>query len=208
MTKQKKFIKNFYNRKEFTTMKNIYKITPDFFTKHADKNAEQIRDAKAEFYGEKDFRHNKFWNGANGCAFELSCHSSRAKSTKIGKGKNNDITVYIDIGGGYCRAERAECKTNGGRIDSILAAVERGNDFIVIYELSVMNSTTGNNLIHIPARYCLASKFIEILKECNAIKAIRKNGEIDGYGIQPSNRQLWKELERLPRYETDTFLTI
>lgn len=189
-------------------MKNIYPITPDFFEKNIAKKAEEIRAAKAEYYGAKDFRNDETQNGANGIRFEYECHSSRDKRAKIGKNKNDDISVYIDLGNGYCRKERAECKTNGGRIDSILAAVESGKDFIVIYELSVMNSTTGNKLVYIPARYCLASRFIEILKECNAIKPIRKKGEIDGYGIQPSNRQFWKELERLPRYKRDTFLTI
>lgn len=183
------------------------KITENFF-RTLDTTAKETREEKEEFYEEKDFRNDKQWNGANGCAFELKCHSSRAKATKIGKEKNNDITVYIDLGNGYCQPQRAECKTNGGRIDSIMNAVANGKDFIVIYELSLMNSTTQNKFVYIPARYCLASKFIEILKECNAIKTIRKNGEIDGYGIQPSNRKFWAELERLPRYKRDTFLTI
>lgn len=189
-------------------MKNIYPITPDFFEKNIAKKAEEIRAAKAEYYGAKDFRNDETQNGANGIRFEYECHSSRDKRAKIGKNKNDDITVYIDLGNGYCRKERAECKTNGGRIDSIMNAVANDKDFIVIYELSLMNSTTGGKYVYIPAVYCLASKFVEILNECGAIKTINKGGKFDGYAIQPSNRKLWRELEKLPRYKRNTFLTI
>lgn len=186
--------------------KNIYPITPDFFEKNIAKKAEEIRAAKAEYYGAKDFRNDETQNGANGVRFEFECHSSRDKRSKIGKEKNDDITVYIDLGNGFCRKERAECKTNGGRIDGIIKAVKRGEEFMVIYELALMNSTTGGKYIYIPAVYCPASKFIEILTECKAIKTVNKNGEFDGYAIQPSKRTFWRELEKLPRFRKNEFL--
>lgn len=186
--------------------KNIYPITPDFFEKNIAKKAEEIRAAKAEYYGKKDFRNDETQNGTNGIRFELECHSSRDKRTKIGKNKNDDITVYIDLGNGFCRKERAECKTNGGRIDNILNAVKRGEEFMVIYELSLLNSTTGGKYIYVPAVYCPASKFIEILTECKAIKTVNKNGGFDGYAIQPSKRAFWRELEKLPRFRKNEFL--
>lgn len=186
--------------------KNIYPITPDFFEKNAAKKAEEIRAAKAEYYGKKDFRNDETQNGANGIRFEFECHSSRDKRSKIGKEKNDDITVYIDLGNGFCRKERAECKTNGGRIDGIIKAVKRGEEFMVIYELALMNSTTGGKYIYVPAVYCPASKFIKILTECKAIKTVNKNGEFDGYAIQSSKRAFWRELEKLPRFRKNEFL--
>lgn len=186
--------------------KNIYPITPNFFDEHVAKKAEEKRAEKAEYYGKQDFRNDETQNGANGIRFEFECHSSRDRRDKIGKKKNDDISVYIDLGNGYCRKERAECKTNGGRIDNIINAVERGDEFMVIYELALMNSTTGGKYVYVPAVYCPASKFIEILTECKAIKTVNKNGEFDGYAIQPSKRDFWKALEQLPRFHKNEFL--
>lgn len=186
--------------------KNIYPITPNFFEEHVAKKVEEKRAEKAEYYGKQDFRNDDSQNGANGIRFEFECHSSRDKRDKIGKNKNDDISVYIDLGNGYCRKERAECKTNGGRIDHIIEAVEKGKEFMVIYELALMNSTTGGKYVYIPAVYCPASKFIEILTDCKAIKTVNKKGEFDGYAIQPSKRNFWKALEQLPRFRKNEFL--
>ena len=186
--------------------KNIYKKTHDFFEKHIDKKAEDIRAEKAEYHAQQDYHNDPKHNGSNGIRFEYECHSSRAKRTDVGKNPNDDITVYIDIGGGYCRAEKAECKTGGGRVNHIMDAVNRGEDFIVIYELNIKNSTTGNKFIYHKAVYLYASEFIKMLTECNALKTIYKKHEYDGIGIQPSSRKLWKALDRYPTYEKNTFL--
>jgi hypothetical protein len=36
--------------------------------------------------------------------------------------------------------------------------------------------------------------FVAMLQEVNAIKAINKNGELDGYGIQVSSKKMFKRL--------------
>ena len=50
--------------------KNIYKKTHDFFEKHIDKKAVDIRAEKAEYHARQDYHNDQKHNGANGIRFE------------------------------------------------------------------------------------------------------------------------------------------
>ena len=46
----------------------------------------------------------------------------------------------------------------------------------------------------IPAVIVPTDLFLQMLTDCNAIKEIRHNGEVDGIGIQPSSKRMYERL--------------
>lgn len=113
-----------------------------------------------------------------------SLKSDLARASQNGNPKP-DCWVIIDG-----RRTKVEKKTNGGRIDDIT------NKYIV-YTLCFWNST--GHCVKAP-RIMKTDTFINKLYELNAIKAINKNGILDGHGIQLSKRGLWAWLETQPIY--------
>ena len=66
-------------------------------------------------------------DGAQGRAFELSCASTYSRKTRVSKQGQADVYIKYERG-----TVRAECKTNGGRIESLRA---EGAPRFVIYRL-------------------------------------------------------------------------
>lgn len=118
--------------------------------------------------------------GGEGGASEIL--SRLPRSNKMTVARQDKVDCYFYLNGKRTACER---KTNGGRVNGI-------KERFVAYSITLHNST-GSKVIS--PRIIRTDIFLAKLEEFNAIKAIRHNGEIDGYGVQVSNRKLWAWLE-------------
>ena len=137
-------------------------------------------------------------DGRNGRAFELSCVRVRSSKTEVSKQGQKDITVKMEING-KIRYIPAECKTNGGRVDDLLNGTNKSA--FVIYRLQFTQKhkatkTQPERLEYreVPAVIIPTALFLQVLTDCNALKAINHNGEQDGIGIQVSSKKLFDRL--------------
>ena len=141
-------------------------------------------------------------DGRYGRVFELEC--ARASSRKCRVSKQGEADVYIKYGKGYVKAE---CKTNGGRIESLL----NGNNTakFVIYRLdftqkhkACKSKPAWEEVRHIDPVIIPTELFIEALRKFGAIKST--NGVNPELAIQPSSKKWYEWLKDYPvTYHTD-----
>lgn len=140
-------------------------------------------------------------NGAMGRAFELSC--ARTNSKKIRVSKQGEADVYIKYGKGYVKAE---CKTNGGRIEALYA---KGAPRFVIYQLDFVQKYKASKTKpareehrHIDPVIIPTSIFLAALESFGAIKST--NGKNPETAIQVSSKKWFEWLEQWPvEFHTD-----
>lgn len=142
--------------------------------------------------------------GAYGRLFELENAYQNSRKTDIAEQNltDNFIRFVPKEGTTKKRYIPAESKTNGGRVDELL----NGNRAkYVIYKLHLeVNHKAGKRtearteIRDIPAVVIPVELFIQKLKEFNAIKAVNRNGEFDGYAIQVSSKKWFQWLETYP----------
>ena len=130
--------------------------------------------------------------GGKGRAFELEC--ARAKSHKCKVSEQNEVDVHIKMEvKGKIAYVPAECKTNGGRVDELLNETTKAQ--FIIYRLEFTQKLKNSvDVRTIPPVVIPVKLFVNGLREVNAIKAINKKGQIDGYGIQVSSKKLYDKL--------------
>lgn len=127
--------------------------------------------------------------GAYGCIMEIMCGGSRKKFVSA-EGKPD---MYF-----YFNGERlqAECKTSGGRIGSLLYGDNKAK--FIVYSMDVCNTGTSGKLRHIDPVIMPVKMFIDLLIDCNAVKAINKSGVFDDWGIQVTSKELYLRLSEYP----------
>ena len=137
-------------------------------------------------------------DGRNGRAFELSCARVNSRKTCVSKQGKTDISIKIEING-KIRYIPAECKTNGGRVDDLLDG--KNKSAFVIYRLQFVQkhkasktAPAWDEIRSIPAVVMPTDLFLQMLTECNAIKAVAHNGVQDGLAIQPSSKKMFERL--------------
>ena len=137
-------------------------------------------------------------DGRNGRAFELECARPASHKTCVSKQGQTDVSVKIEING-KIRYIPAECKTNGGRIDDLLTG--KNKSAFVIYRLQFVQKHKASKTApareehrNIPAVIIPTDLFLQMLTECNAIKAVAHNGVQDGLAIQPSSKKMFERL--------------
>lgn len=143
--------------------------------------------------------------GAMGRAFELSCARAGSRKTCVSKQGKTDVSVKVVING-KAKYLPAECKTNGGRVDDLLNGSNKSA--FVIYQLTFVQKHKASKkaeaweeIRSVPAVIVPTALFLQMLTECNAIKAIAHGGVQDGIAIQPSSKRMY---ERLTAY-TENF---
>lgn len=143
--------------------------------------------------------------GAMGRAFELSCARAGSRKTCVSKQGKVDVSVKVVVNG-KARYMPAECKTNGGRVDDLLNGSNKSA--FVIYQLTFVQKHKATKKAEaweetrsVPAVIVPTALFLQMLTECNAIKAIAHGGVQDGIAIQPSSKRMY---ERLTAY-TENF---
>lgn len=141
--------------------------------------------------------------GRFGRAFELKCARKNSRKTTVSKQGQIDIHVKFVDGDGKAYYVPCEAKTNGGRIDELLNGSKAQ---YVVYDLHVVQKHKATKKhdaweehrdleqpVIIPKALFLAK-----LTEFGIIKAINKNGEFDGYGIQASSKKWFEWLSDYP----------
>ena len=136
--------------------------------------------------------------GAMGRAFELECARKASQKCSVSKQGQADVHVKMVING-KVRYVPAECKTNGGRVETLLDGTNKSK--FVIYRLSFVQKHKAckkcgewEEVREVPAVIIPTDLFVKMLQECNALKEIRHNGEVDGIGIQPSSKKMYERL--------------
>ena len=154
---------------------------------------EQIRNEKTV-----EILKNTADSGRYGRAFELSCARINSAKISVSKQGQKDISVKMEING-KIRYIPAECKTNGGRIDDLLNGKNKSP--FIIYRLQFVQKHKATKtapeyeeIRSIPAVIVPTELFLQMITECNALKAINHNGIQDGIGIQPSSKKMYERL--------------
>lgn len=146
--------------------------------------AEKARIAEMEYYASRTN-----FSGAAGCIFELECASKYSRKTAVGKQGQTDVYVRVD-GKNY----KAECKTNGGRVESLFTGENRSR--FVIYRLDFVQKHKAtkkheayDEVRHADAVILPTEVFCEALRFFGALKST--NGTNPELAVQPSNKRLW-----------------
>ena len=141
-------------------------------------------------------------SGARGKAFEIECAMETSKKKGVAKVGRTD--VFIRLNG---KAVPAECKTNGGRVETLIYGSNKSEFVIYRLDTIIKHKASKAREAWKETRYIApiivpTDVFIDCLQDCNALKYIRHGGEIDGIGIQASSKKLYERLLRWPvRYE-------
>lgn len=158
---------------------------------------EQLRQAEIEKH-----LSNKKDCGAQGKAFEIKCARIKSRKTKVAEQNEIDVFVKFINENGKVSYIPCECKTNGGRVDELLNGSKAQ---YVIYRLDTTqkHKATKKHDEYIEVRQVEPviipkALFIAKLTEFNAIKAINRKGELDGYGIQVSSKKWFEWLSDYP----------
>jgi hypothetical protein len=137
-------------------------------------------------------------DGYKGIIFELSCTRAGSRKTCVSKQGQVDVSVKVMVNG-KARYIPAECKTNGGRVNDLLDGSNKSR--FVIYKLdftqkhkATKKADAWEEVRSIPAVIVPTALFLQMLTECNAIKAIAHGGVQDGIAIQPSSKRMYERL--------------
>lgn len=136
--------------------------------------------------------------GAYGRAFELMCAREKSRKTCVSKQGQIDVSVKVIVNG-KAKYLPAECKVNGGRVETLLDGSNKSH--FVIYKLdftqkhkATKKADAWDEIRSVPALLIPVDLFTAMLIDCNAIKEIRHGGEVDGIGIQPSSKRMFERL--------------
>lgn len=140
-------------------------------------------------------------SGWFGRVYELA--NARVHSNKVKVAKQGAIDNHIKmVVNGKIKYVSAESKTNGGRIDELL---NNSKIKFVIYSMDFTQHhkagkhTAERNEERIIEPVVIPKDlFVNKLYEFKAIKAINKNGSIDGLGIQVSSKKWYEWLKDYP----------
>ena len=136
--------------------------------------------------------------GARGRAFELMCAREKSHKTAVAKQGKTDVSVRVVVNN-KVKYLPAECKTNGGRVNDLLDGSNKSR--FVIYKLDFVQkhkatkkAEAWEEIRSTPALLIPTNLFTAMLIDCNAIKEVRHNGEVDGIAIQPSSKRMFERL--------------
>ena len=169
-----------YNRKP-----TLDKAITKFLSELKDNKTDNAKRENIMFY----FERVHINAGAYGCILEIMQGGKRKK--EVAKQGKNDIYFYLNG-----KRVKAESKTSGGRIGSLLDGSNE-SDYIV-YSLNVCNKNTSGKERNVDPVIMPVKMFIDLLVDCNAIKAINKEGKFSEWGIQCSSKELYERLLDYP----------
>lgn len=137
-------------------------------------------------------------DGRFGRAFEVSCARGLSAKTTVSAQGRVDVSIKMEVNG-VVKYIDAECKTNGGRIDDLLNGSNKSK--FVIYKLATTQKHKATKKAEawvearvVPAVIIPTALFLEMLRDCNAMKAVAHNGVQDGIAIQCSSKKMYERL--------------
>lgn len=132
-------------------------------------------------------------SGGRGKAFEIACAREKSHKTRVAEQNEIDVHIKMEINGKIAYVP-AECKTNGGRVDEMLNGTTKAK--FVIYRLEFTQKLKNSVDVRIvPPVVIPTDLFMAMLENLGIIKAINRNGVLDGYGIQVSSKKLYITLQ-------------
>lgn len=156
-------------------------------------------------------RHTKninYDNGAKGRIFEIECASKNSKKTRVSKQGETDIYIHIGTKNSNIKAE---CKTNGGRIESLINGTNKAKFVIYRMDYTIKHKATKAKPERIEKRYISpvvipTEIFINALVRFNAIK--NTNGKNPELAIQVSSKKFYEWLLDWPiPFDSETIYT-
>lgn len=136
--------------------------------------------------------------GREGRAFELKCARDGSRKTCVSKQGVADVAVKV-LRNGKAVYLPAECKTNSGRIETLLNGSNK-SDF-VIYRLEFNQKHKASKSRPewvepriVPAVIIPTALFVAMILDCKAYKTASHNQIEDGIQIQPSNKKMYLRL--------------
>lgn len=137
-------------------------------------------------------------DGRHGRAFEVSCARSLSTKTTVSAQGRVDISIKMEVNGSI-KYIPAECKTNGGRVDDLLNGSNHAK--FVIYRLATTQKHKASKKSEawveprvVPAVIIPTALFLNMLRDCKALKAVAHDGVQDGIAIQCSSKKMYERL--------------
>ena len=135
-------------------------------------------------------------DGRFGRIDELISVKPSSRKTRVSKQGKTDITIRFNNGNKIVN-KAVERKTNGGRIEDLIQAFEKGNDKFIAYKLDyTVKHTLKDGTIKEEIRkadiLALFSQFYNMLEEVGAIKWT--NGNNNERAIQVSSKKMFDRL--------------
>lgn len=137
-------------------------------------------------------------DGRFGRAFEVACARPLSAKTAVSAQGRIDVSIKMEVNGAF-KYIPAECKTNGGRIDDLLDGTNKSK--FVIYQLATTQKHKASKKSEawiearvVPAVIIPTALFLDMLRDCKALKAVSHNGVQDGIAIQCSSKKLYQRL--------------
>lgn len=137
-------------------------------------------------------------DGRFGRAFEVSCARPLSHKTEVSAQNRADVSIKMLVNG-KIQYVHAECKTNGGRVNDLLDGSNKSR--FIIYRLDTVqkHKATKKSPEWVETRTVKpvvipTDLFLQMLKECNALKTIAHGGVVDGIGIQVSSKKMYERL--------------
>lgn len=126
------------------------------------------------------------FSGAYGCIDELLSASKASKKTAISKQGETDIYIRV-CKDGKISNQKAERKTNGGRIGDLLNGISKAK--YIVYSMDICNAGTSHKRRVTEPKVFSVERFLELLEECNAMK--NTNGNHPEMAIQATSKSLY-----------------
>lgn len=142
---------------------------------------------------------NPMDDGRKGRCFEIECANPLSNKADVSAQHRTDVYIKM-VKNGRIVYVPAECKTNGGRIDDLMTADNKSQ--FVIYRLEFTQKHKASKKKPeaweekrvVPAVIIPTALFLNMLRECNAWKAVAHHGIQDGIAIQCSSKKMFERL--------------
>lgn len=135
--------------------------------------------------------------GCMGCVAEILTATTNSKKETVSNTGRVDCFIKYRTESGRVIPVSVERKTNGGRVKTLETefskAEEMGGKFVV-YSMDVCNAATSNLRRRVEPVVIPRKLFMEKLVEFKAIKAVNRNGELEGFAIQVSKKAFYEWL--------------
>lgn len=181
-------------------MKPIFKDSVEmcaYFNYVAESKEDRERVKKAWEMYKSDYR----GAGVMGCLAEMLSATKHSNKEFISNTGRADCYLRFRAASGAVIPVSFERKTNGGRIRTLeteFSKAEKMSGRYVVYSLDICNAATSHKRRHVAAVVIPRKLFVEKLAEFNAIKAVNRHGELEGFAIQASSKKLFDWLTDWP----------
>lgn len=136
-------------------------------------------------------------DGCMGSIAEILTATTNSKKETISNVGRVDCFIKYRTESGHVIPVSVERKTNGGRVKTVETEFSKAEEMsgkFVVYSMDVCNAATSNLRRHVEPVVIPRKLFMEKLVEFKAIKAVNRNGELEGFAIQVSKKAFYEWL--------------